>query len=267
MTRATKHQVAKYVKRLRRSESVHKTRFGTIRPNRAAPLVSQPVRQGNCTTRFPACQPSKLRHPFSACRQDELYRSSSSLPAWRTIPFVFRPVSKEGCTIRFPLRARRVAPLVFCLAGKAFLGARFGKNFPNCEPRPCIRKARPGIMQRPHCELSEKGRFWLAIREILPLRRHMCAPFLRRTGASTLTGGTWRSSFPPACGMWATSPSPACGMWATSPSLGVRGHPLLVGHFGFPLPRHTVRWRILFAGMPIMDGSKTVPHSPGKGRP
>ena len=102
MTRATKRQVAKYVKRLRRSESVHKTRFGTIRPNRAAPLVSQPVRQGNCTTRFPACQPSKLRHPFSACRQDELYRSSSSLPAWRTIPFVFRPVSKEGCTIRFP---------------------------------------------------------------------------------------------------------------------------------------------------------------------
>ena len=169
MTRATKHQVAKYVKRLRRSESVHKTRFGTIRPNRAAPLVSQPVRQGNCTTRFPACQPSKLRHPFSACRQDELYRSSSSLPAWRTIPFVFRPVSKEGCTIRFPLRARRVAPLVFCLAGKAFLGARFGKNFPNCEPRPCIRKARPGIMQRPHCELSEKGRFWLAIREIFAI--------------------------------------------------------------------------------------------------
>ena len=253
-TRATKHQVAKYVKRLRRSESVHKTRFGTIRPNRAAPLVSQPVRQGNCTTRFPACRPSKLRHPFSACRQDESRRSSSSLPAWRTIPFVFRPVSKEGCTIRFRLRARRVAPLVFCLAGKAFLGARFGKNFPNCEPRPYIRKARPGIMQRPHCELSEKGRFWIAIREIFAIAT------------------TYVCTLPSACGgiyldgRHVASPSPACDMWATSPSLGVRGHPLLVGHFGFPLPRHTVRWHPV-AGMPIMNGSKTVPHSPGKGRP
>lgn len=217
-TRATKHQVAKYVKRLRRSESVHKN---AIWDNSAEP---------SCTTRLPACPPRELHHSFS------------SLQAKQTAPPVFR------------LPARRVAPLVFCLAGKAFLGARFGKNFPNCEPRPYIRKARPGIMQRPHCELSEKGRFWLAIREIFAIAT------------------TYVCTLPSACegiyldGRHVASPSPACDMWATSPSLGVRGHPLLVGHFGFPLPRHTVRWHPV-AGMPIMNGSKTVPHSPGKGRP
>lgn len=158
MTRATKRQVAKYVKRLRRSESVHKTRFGTIRPNRAAPLVSQPVRQGNCTTRFPACQPSKLRHPFSACRQDELYRSSSSLPAWRTIPFVFRPVSKEGCTIRFPCGQDELHRSYSVLPAR-HSSAPFWQKFPELRAAAVHPKSTTWDYAAPALRIKRKGTF------------------------------------------------------------------------------------------------------------